>query len=261
MPVRQIIRIDEEKCDGCGLCATACAEGAIAIIDGKARLVSETYCDGLGACLGECPRGAITMEEREAPAFDEEAVMHAKAAAPPPKAEPLPCGCPGSQVRAITACECSESPAVASTEDAPSCLRNWPVQMKLVPVSAPYLRNADLVIAADCVPFAFASFHQRFLPGRVLLVGCPKLDDAGFYRGKLADIFRLNNIRSLEVVHMEVPCCSGLVRLALGAAADAHACIPVTLTKIGIAGDVLESHTVAASPLCGQDPPARTNGQ
>jgi len=247
MPVRQIIRINEEKCDGCGLCATSCAEGAIAIIDGKARLISETYCDGLGACLGECPRGAITMEEREAAAFDEEAVMQAKAAAHEHE-EPLPCGCPGSHVQTIGPCECAEDPAADAPEAAPSRLRNWPVQLRLVPITAPYLRNADLVIAADCVPFAFASFHDRFLPGRVLLVGCPKLDDAAYYRAKLADMFRQNGIRSVEVVHMEVPCCSGLVRLVLGAIGDGNVQVPVTLTRIGIDGEIQESHPVETAP-------------
>jgi len=254
MAVRQVIRIDEEKCNGCGLCATACAEGAIAIIDGKARLISETYCDGLGACLGECPQGAITMEEREAEAFDEEAVMHAKTAAAHGPEGPLPCGCPGSHVQTMGPCECSEEPEGQSTEGAPSRLRNWPVQMRLVPVTAPYLRNADLVIAADCVPFAFASFHDRFLPGRVLLVGCPKLDDAAFYRQKLTEIFLANDIRSIEVVHMEVPCCGGLVRLVAGAVADAAVQVPITLTRIGINGEVQESHIVRAQQPAGPGP-------
>lgn len=244
MPVRQIIRIDEEKCDGCGLCATACAEGAIAIIDGKARLVSETYCDGLGVCLGECPRGAITMEAREAAPFDEEAVAHAKAARS--SQEPLPCGCPGSHVQTVSPCACADD-AAPEAEDRPSRLRNWPVQMRLVPSSAPYLRGADLAIAADCVPFAFAGFHERFLPGKVLLVGCPKLDDADYYRAKLAGILRDNGIRSVEVVHMEVPCCGGLVRLALGAMADAGTDIPLRLTRIGIDGQVQETQTVSGT--------------
>lgn len=246
MPVRQIIRFDEEKCNGCGQCVTACAEGAIAILDGKARLISETYCDGLGACLGECPQGAITMEEREADPFDEEAVMQAKTEAARASEEPLPCGCPGSRVQTISPCACADEPPEASSDERPSRLENWPVQMRLVPVSAPYLRGADLVIAADCVPFACAGFHERFLPGRVLLVGCPKLDDAGFYRNKLADMFRQNGIHSVEVAHMEVPCCGGLVRLVLGAASDAGIDIPVTLTRIGVDGRLQESQTMQA---------------
>ncbi|MBN1424091.1 4Fe-4S binding protein [Candidatus Fermentibacteria bacterium] len=244
MPVRQIIRIDEEKCDGCGLCATACAEGAIAIIDGKARLISETYCDGLGACLGECPQGAISMEEREAAPFDEEAAIQAKGATEV-TGEPLACGCPGSQVQTMGPCGCPNEPG-DRPEDRPSRLGNWPVQLRLVPVSAPYLRGADLVIAADCVPCAHPDFHERFLPGKVLVVGCPKLDDAAYYQDKLADMFRHNGVRSIEVVYMEVPCCGGLVRLVLGAMADAGIDIPLRLTRIGIGGVVQESKEVTA---------------
>lgn len=254
---RSIIRIDEEKCDGCGQCAIACAEGAIEIVDGKARLVSETYCDGLGACIGECPQGAITIEVREAEEFDEEAVQrrlaelgrepaeqahaHAEAAA-----ETLACGCPS----ALSATWGTERPAQAEAGPVgaarPSQLRNWPVQLYLVPPTAPYLEGAELVIAADCTAFALADFNERFLPGRKLLVGCPKLDDAALHRHKLGSIFGQNDIRSIEVVYMEVPCCSGLVRLVRQALADAGKQIPVRLTRIGIHGDVQE--TVALEP-------------
>lgn len=258
---RKIIRIDEEKCDGCGQCATACAEGAIEIADGKARLASETYCDGLGACIGECPRGALTIEEREADGFDVAAVNahlsaeKAPARAPHAKhghapAEPgrekhnkdqLPCGCPGSSARSLRAGACPETHAeAAEAGPAPSLLGNWPVQIKLVPVNAPYLDGARLLISADCVPFAFAGFHGKFLDGRVLMVGCPKLDDADFYRSKLAQVFRQNDIRSVEVLYMEVPCCFGLVHLVRTALAESGKEIPLALTKIGVRGDIIE---------------------
>jgi Pyruvate/2-oxoacid:ferredoxin oxidoreductase delta subunit len=229
---RNIIRIDEEKCDGCGLCATACAEGAIAILDGKARLVSETYCDGLGACLSECPRGAITIEQRAADAFDAAAVetrlRGQRAPAPPP------CACPGSGARAL-----DPAPAVASAPQ-PSQLRNWPVQIHLVPVRAPYLDGARLTIAADCTPFAYPDFHARFLAGRVVLIGCPKLDDAGAYEEKLTVLFRENAIRDVEVAIMEVPCCGGLARLVTGALAASGKEIPLRLTRVGLRGDLLD---------------------
>jgi len=221
--LRKIIQIDEEKCDGCGLCASACVEGAIAMIEGKARLVSETYCDGLGVCIGECPQGAITIVEREAEAFDDAAVavhLH-RAAAPATQAVP--------------------------TSPTPSHLRNWPVQIHLVPVRAPYLNGARLTIAADCTPFAYPDFHARFLEARVVMIGCPKLDDAAAYREKLSAIFRDNEIHEVEVVIMEVPCCGGLARLVTGAIADSGREIPLRLTRIGVRGD-LEELTPVASP-------------
>src|SRR5574340_820431 len=172
--VRKIVHIDEAKCNGCGQCATACAEGAIAIIDGKARLVSETYCDGLGACLGECPQDAIRIEEREAASFDLAATEErlAQLRAPAANPEPLPCGCPGTATRAFAP---TAGTVGAAYEATPSQLGNWPVQLRLVPPTAPYLDGARLLIAADCVPFAFADFHRTFLSDRVLLIGCPKL--------------------------------------------------------------------------------------
>jgi Fe-S-cluster-containing hydrogenase component 2 len=232
---RKIIRIDEEKCNGCGQCATACAEGAIKIIDGKARLVSEVYCDGLGACIGECPQGALTIKERDAAEFDEKAVerhlAHEKAK------EPLPCGCPGTMAKSLKPRATRPSPA--EDEPAPSALRNWPVQLRLVPVFAPYFNGAELVVSADCVPFSFADFHKRFLAGRALVVGCPKLDDVELYREKLAQIFAQNEIKSIEVVYMEVPCCFGLVQLVRGALEDSAKNIPLTLTKVGVQGEIL----------------------
>lgn len=255
--IRKIVNIDEEKCDGCGLCVPACAEGAIQIIDGKARLVNETYCDGLGACLGECPNDAISIEERKAEAFDEEAVEHhlsrleghVREEAPThAESEPLPCGCPGSAVQEINRAEGASRGVIAPTaEEIQSRLSNWPVQMHLVPAKAPYLKGADLLLAADCVPFALADFHRKFLGGRILLVGCPKLDDSEFYSRKMAEILRQNEIRSLTVLHMEVPCCFGLVALARKALEDAGVNIPLTTVKVGIRGEILEEAEV--SPL------------
>ncbi len=252
---RKIVEIDEEKCDGCGLCAEACAEGAIRIVDGKARLVSESYCDGLGACIGECPRDAINIVEREADPFDEEAVARHLASHSEEQAEEaerserervdaptLACGCPGTMARELEAA-CDEAPdghGQAGAAPAVSRLRNWPVQLKLVPVNAPYLRGADLLLAADCTGFASPAFHRDFLAGRVLLVACPKLDDAAFYREKLAHILRENEIRSLTVLFMEVPCCHGLVNLAKLALEDSGRDIPLGAVLLGIGGKVLE---------------------
>jgi Pyruvate/2-oxoacid:ferredoxin oxidoreductase delta subunit len=240
---RQIIRIDEEKCDGCGQCVIACAEGAIKIVDGKARLISEAYCDGLGACIGDCPQAALTIEEREADAFSEEAVEeHLARSGEPAEAEPSPlaCGCPSAMAQTLER-EAAPSAEVETTAAAPSQLSNWPVQIHLVPPVAPYLDGTDLVIAADCTAFAFADFHRRFLTDRVLLVGCPKLDDAWFYRAKLAEVISQNDIRSVEVVYMEVPCCSGLMRVVEQALGDSGKRVPFTLTKIAIKGEIRES--------------------
>ena len=245
--LRKIIKIDEEKCDGCGECVPACVEGALQIIDGKARLVSEQYCDGLGACLGECPQGAITIEERAAEEFDEKAVEqhlaeHVVDEASPSCAAAPAGGCPGMAAVALGQPRVSEQPAAAPEDGpSPSRLGNWPLQLNLVPVQAPYFQDARLVISADCVPFAFADFHQRFMTGRVLLIGCPKLDDAELYRQKLAEIFTTNDIQSVDIVHMEVPCCFGLVRLVQLALEDSGKQIPASVTKIGVRGEILET--------------------
>ena len=198
--IRKIIQIDEAACNGCGLCAKACHEGAIGMVDGKARLLREDYCDGLGDCLPACPMNAITFVEREAPAYNEAAVLAAKKA----KEEPLPCGCPGSMAKAIA--RQSEQTAVSAV---PSQLRQWPVQIKLAPVNAPWFHGADLLIAADCTAYAYGNFHNDFIRGRVVLVGCPKLDGVD-YTGKLTAILTNNDIRSVTVVRMEVPCCGGI---------------------------------------------------
>lgn len=198
--IRKIIHIDEEKCNGCGACAAACHEGAIEMIGGKARLTREDYCDGLGNCLPVCPVDAIRFEEREAPAYNEAAVLAAKQQ----KAAPLPCGCPGTQSKTIQHPHC-EAPAAAVS----SQLSQWPVQIKLVPVNAPYFDGADLLVAADCTAYAYGNFHNEFIRGRVTLIGCPKLDE-GDYTEKLTAILQHNAIRSVTVVRMEVPCCGGI---------------------------------------------------
>lgn len=197
--LRRIITIDEEKCNGCGLCADACHEGAIGIVDGKAKLLREDYCDGLGDCLPACPMNAISFEEREAPAYNEAAVLAAKKA----KEAPLPCGCPGS------ACQSIQHSAPAGDVYVPSELTNFPVQIKLMPPNAPYFDGADLLIAADCTAYSYGNFHRDFIRNRVTLIGCPKLD-AVDYAEKLTQIFKYNNIRSITVTRMTVPCCGGL---------------------------------------------------
>ncbi len=210
MAVRNIVKIDEDKCNGCGICAKACAEGAIEIVNGKAKLVSEVYCDGLGACIGHCPQDAITIEKREAVAFDEAATKKRLAGLKKASVQPA-FMCPGmmaQDLRKERRADASDAPG------SPSQLAQWPVQLKLVPVAAPYFDGADLLLVADCVPFAMGDFHGRFLKDRSIAVGCPKLDDAELYVEKLAGILKANEIKSLTVIHMEVPCCSGLTRIA-----------------------------------------------
>ncbi|MGD9130553.1 MAG: 4Fe-4S binding protein [Candidatus Bathyarchaeota archaeon] len=237
MVLRNIVRIDEEKCNGCGMCIPSCAEGALQIIDGKARLVKDIYCDGLGACLGKCPQDAITIIQREAEEFDEKAAEeHAKTSRTPPADHTHFDGCPSTQVMQFKA---EEKPTVDLTEKRTSRLSTWPVQLKLMPPNAPFLKNADLLIAADCVPFAYADFHEDMLQNRTLVVGCPKLDDAALYRNKLAEIFRLSNIRSVTVVNMEVPCCFGLHRLVQEALELSGKKIPLRQETISIKGKKL----------------------
>lgn len=197
--IRRIITIDEGKCNGCGLCADACHEGAIGIIDGKAKLLREDYCDGLGDCLPACPMSAISFEEREAPAYDEKAVLAAKQE----KEAPLPCGCPGS------ACQSIERKESASAVNVPGRLQNFPIQIKLAPPNAPYFDGADLLIAADCTAYSYGNFHNDFMKNRVTLIGCPKLDSVD-YSQKLTQILSMNNIRSVTLTRMTVPCCGGL---------------------------------------------------
>jgi ferredoxin len=233
MARRKIINIDEDKCNGCGLCIPNCKEGALKIVNGKARLVSEVFCDGLGACLGHCPQGAITIEERDAQAFDEKKVAEHL------NKEKLPCGCPGSMVMDMRK-EKVDSGARVKAQGAreESQLRQWPVQIMLVPPNAPYFKGADLLIAADCVPFAYPGFHSRFLRGKIVLVGCPKLDNIEVYKEKILAIIKDNDIRSVTHVHMEVPCCFGLVGIIEDAIARAKKKVPFEDVTITIKGDV-----------------------
>jgi NAD-dependent dihydropyrimidine dehydrogenase PreA subunit len=261
--LRKIVRIDEEKCDGCGECVPACAEGAIALVDGKAKLSADVLCDGLGACLGECPRGAITVIEREAVPFDEEAVKahllsmgtkvssrheaHAPVAAPAPARPRLAVvpdggpsagggGCPGSRPMALPRRPALAAAPVAGPSTGESRLAQWPVQLHLVPVSAPWFRGADLLVAADCVPFAYARFHDDLLAGRALVVGCPKLDDLGAYVEKLGRICAANDLRSVTVVRMEVPCCGGIATAARRAVEASGKDVPFRDVVIGVDG-------------------------
>jgi len=240
MVVRNIVKIDEEKCDGCGQCVTACAEGAIKIIDGKAKLVSEVYCDGLGACIGHCPQDAITVEKREAAEFDEEATKKHLAQEQADEKQTA-FACPG-----MTAKELREKGQTAEpgSAEVPSQLSHWPVQLKLVSPHAPYFANDDLLLVADCVPFAMGDFHSRFLTGRSIAVGCPKLDDPEFYIEKLAAILKANKLNSLTVIHMEVPCCSGLTRIAREAIARSGVKMALEDVTIDLRGNVSETETI-----------------
>ncbi len=209
---RKIVKIDESKCNGCGMCVPSCHEGAIKIINGKAKLLEDALCDGLGACLGECPQGAITIEERDAAAFSEEAVSMKKNEV---LDKPMACGCPGSMTRDFRSISPSADPyPVTAQVNGPSALRQWPIQLRLLNPRAPFFQDADLLVAADCTAFSFGSFHQKFLKNKVLIVFCPKLDeDLDEYIEKLTGILKENNIRSITVVRMEVPCCGGTLKI------------------------------------------------
>jgi len=236
--LRKIVNIDEEKCNGCGLCVPACAEGAISIIDGKAKLISEKYCDGLGACLGECSQEAITIEERESEEFDEVAVsqhLQAKEST----SDTLACGCSSAAVTQFeTIKDIREYDQVATDAPNPSMLGHWPVQLTLVPPGAPFLKDADLVLAGDCAPFAYASFHRDFIKDHALLVACPKLDDFQAHQRKLTEILCQSSVKSITVVHMEVPCCSGLIHMARQAIKDCGNDIPLKEVTVGVRGDL-----------------------
>ena len=233
--VRKIIKIDQEKCNGCGLCAQACHEGAIGMVNGKAELLREDYCDGLGDCLPACPTGAITFEMRQAPAYNEQAVKAAKKAKQEQQA-PLPCGCPGSQSKTIVP---QDSASSVSASPFTSQLRQWPVQIKLVPVQAPYFNGANLLIAADCTAYAYAAFHEKFIKGHIVIVGCPKLDSVD-YTEKLTEIIRNNNIKTVTVVRMEVPCCGGLEHAAKKALQKSGKFIPWQVVTLSTDGKILD---------------------
>jgi len=240
--IRKIVHIDEQRCNGCGECIPNCPEGALRIVDGKARIVNDRYCDGLGACLGGCPQDAVRIIEREADTFDEAAVAalrsHPRDGVAGRHVAQGP-ACPGAAVMNAA----TKRDVLADAERGPqsSALRQWPVQLRLVPANAPFLRGADLLVAADCVPFALPDFHGRLLRGRKLLVGCPKLDDMTQYAQKLTAILKQNNLRSLTIAYMEVPCCYGLAALAQRAMADSGKELAVEEVVVGVGGDVKEA--------------------
>ncbi len=237
MTKRDIIKIDEEKCDGCGQCVVDCEEAALQIVDGKAKLVKEMYCDGLGACIGGCPTGALTIVQREADAFDEEATeKHVQATKAEAKTSE-PCGCMGTMAVSFGACNTAEAPT-REAESAPE-LTNWPIQLMLVAPNTPFLRDADLLIAADCTAFSTIQVHSRFIKGKKLIIACPKLDDAQHYFGKLTEMFTDNPIKSITVLRMEVPCCGGLAHIVKESIKQSGKDIPYDEVIIGVKGDVL----------------------
>ena len=234
---RKIIEIDQEKCNGCGACAAACHEGAIAMVDGKAKLMRDDYCDGLGDCLPACPTGAISFVEREAAAYDEQAVLANKQKKMQREGMHLRGGCPGSQMKTLRHTESlggDTAPAAAQSR-----LSQWPVQIKLVPVNAPYFDGAKLLIAADCTAYAYAAFHERFIKGHITLIGCPKLDNAD-YSEKLTEIIRNNDIKSVTIVRMEVPCCGGLAQAAKTALQNSGKFIPWQVVTVSVDGNILD---------------------
>jgi len=242
MVMRNIVKIDEEKCNGCGQCVDACAEGAIEIIDGKAKLVSEVYCDGLGACIGHCPEDAITIEQRQAAEFDEEATK-VHLAKKKSSHEQTDFACPGMMSKQL---QPKAEPTGSGAVSAASQLSHWPVQLKLVSPQAPYFADADLLLVADCVPFAMGNFHNEFLKDHSIAVGCPKLDDSEFYIEKLAAILEANKINTLTVIHMEVPCCSGLTRIAREAITRSGAKLSFKDITISLQGDVLKTEAITS---------------
>lgn len=236
--LRKVIEIKEELCNGCGACASACHEGAIGMVNGKAKLLRDDYCDGLGDCLPACPTGAITFIEREAAAYDKAAVAKNMLRKMQESGETLPCGCPGTQARRIEKDAEPDAPA-AQMPEAVSQLRQWPVQIKLVPVNAPYFEGAKLLVAADCTAYAYAGFHERFMKGHITLVGCPKLD-AVDYAEKLTAIIKGNDIKSVTVVRMEVPCCGGLEHAVKTALQASGKFLPWQVVTLSVDGEILE---------------------
>ena len=237
MAVRNIIKIDEKKCNGCGQCVNACIEGALQLIDGKARLVRDDYCDGLGVCIGSCPQDAITIERREAAEFNEAKVKKKMSAES--SCEKI-FVCPGQMAKTIQL----KTDSKTANDHVPSSLTNWPVQLKLLPAKAEYFENADLLLAADCTAFAIGGFHGKFLAGRILAVGCPKLDDTQLYLDKLTDILSGNKVKSLTVLKMEVPCCSGLAELAKTAVVNSEKLRKINIITISLGGEILSEELV-----------------
>lgn len=247
---RKIIEIDDERCDGCGQCVPACAEGAIQVIDGKAKLVADKFCDGLGACLGDCPNDALRVIERLADEFDEKAVeQHLKAAAKPDEGagQTMACGCPSTQVRSFETNKARPmaGPSVGTGRDE-SALTHWPIQIRLIPPTAPFLKGADLLVLADCVAGAYPGLHRDLIAGRVVLMGCPKLDDAEAYIEKFAEIFETAKPRSLTIAMMEVPCCSGLAHIVREALKASRASIPVDELVFSVRGEPMERMKASA---------------
>jgi len=245
MPKRKIIEIDEDKCTGCGECVTKCAEGALAIVDGKAKVVNEVFCDGLGACIGECPEGALKIIERNAPGFDEEAVKEHleghKHAARKATIGPEPCGCPSHNPMLVKAAAGHQEHARHqghAHEELPPELTNWPIQWRLLRPDMPFFKGQDVLMAADCVPFAFRDFHGEFLAGRPVIIGCPKLDDQQAYLEKLTDVITNSGLKSITIAHMEVPCCHGLQKIVAEAVRRSGKNVPVKTWILGIQGEV-----------------------
>lgn len=238
MALRNIVEIDEDKCDGCGLCVISCAEGALEIRDGKAKIIKDIYCDGLGACIGECPQGALEIVMKESDPFDEEATEEHVKRLREKETQELPkeveVGCPGAKL--IHFQSQASAPPAQDLGGQTSELRNWPVQIHLLPVNAPFFNGAELLIAADCVPFAMGTFHQRLLRGKILAIGCPKLDDSKFYVEKLGQIFANNDIKSITIGYMEVPCCGGLLHVVNKALEASGKKIPVDTVKVSVRG-------------------------
>lgn len=239
---RKIIEIDEERCDGCGNCVISCAEGALQIIDGKAKVISDNLCDGLGACLGECPQDALEIIEREAEDFDEEAVeQHLESQKTQETAPTMPCGCPSNQIQNFApAAGCQGANMPKNLEKSESALTHWPVQIRLIPPTAPFLKGADLLVVADCVPVAFPNLHCDYMDGKTVMVGCPKFDDAQSYIDKFAEIFETAGVKSVTTMMMEVPCCSGLPMIVKKGMQKAGVSIPSKEVTISTRGEVLE---------------------
>jgi ferredoxin len=247
--LRKIIEIDEERCDGCGECIIGCAEGALQIIDGKAKVVADKYCDGLGACIGECPNDALTIVEREAEEFDEEAVeeyLSQKEKEPAKEETVMACGCPSTQIQAFAPSSCQQANQPATLEGSASELTHWPVQIRLVPPNAPFLKNADLLVTADCTPLAFPDIHSRFIKGKTVLMGCPKFDDVQDYTNRFAEIFQTAGIKSVTALIMEVPCCSGLPIIIQKGMEKAGKNIPVETVVISTRGKIVKQEKSAA---------------